>query len=170
MGNRITVALLTEDTYAPAFIEGVIKRLVELKVFNTEIYICKGKDTYRKIQLCTDKIRRIAKNIIDKCDKILIFQDADGRNREEVYEEVRSHLKELNNYIGKKIFIIIFEEEIEEWILPNVHKPSDVLKRTRSYEIYQLPNYVNEVNFERIQNLRSFKDFLCALQAPTWQP
>ncbi|BAB67034.1 hypothetical protein [Sulfurisphaera tokodaii] len=167
MGDRITVALLTEDTYAPAFIEGVIKRLIELKVVNSEIYICKGKDTYRKIQLCTDKMRRIIKNIIDKCDKILIFQDADGRNREEVYEEVRSHLKELNSNVGKKIFIIIFDEEIEEWILHNVHKPSDVLKRTRSYEKYQLPNYLNEVSSERIQNLRSFKDFLCALQELT---
>ncbi|MEM1644927.1 MAG: hypothetical protein QXL96_03500 [Ignisphaera sp.] len=95
------------------------------------------------------------KNIIDKCDKILIFQDADGRVWEEVYNEIKFHLKELNSYIGKKIFIIIFAEEIEEWILPNVHKPSEELRKNRSYEKYYLPNYVNEVNY-RILHTTNF--------------
>ena len=165
MGNRTTVALLTEDTYAPAFIEGVIRRLVERNYIDNEIYVCKGKDSYRKILPCTDKMRRIIKNIIDKCDKVLVFQDADGRDVGEVYNDVKSHLKELSDYIDRKIFIIIFNQEIEEWIIPNAHKPSDELKRTRGYEKYQLPNYVNEVDFEKIKNLRSFQDFLRALQA-----
>ncbi|BDC17644.1 hypothetical protein HS5_05340 [Acidianus sp. HS-5] len=64
--KEISVALLTEDTYTPAFIDKIIRRLMESKIItDRKINICKGKNTYRKIQLCTDKIRRLIKNIID---------------------------------------------------------------------------------------------------------
>ncbi|BDC17645.1 hypothetical protein [Acidianus sp. HS-5] len=96
------------------------------------------------------------------CDKILIFQDADGGDRKEVINEIKSHLKELEKYVDKKIFII-FSEEIEEWIIPNVHKPSDELKRRKRYEKYYLPDYADMINFNNIQQLESFKDFIRAL-------
>lgn len=105
-------------------------------------------------------MRRIVKTIIDSCDKILIFQDADGRNRDEVFEEVKSHLRELAEFINKRIFIIIFNEE---WIIPNTTKPANYLKQHEDYEKSSLPAYADRVDFNAIRNLRSFKDFLSAL-------
>ncbi|BDB99822.1 hypothetical protein [Saccharolobus caldissimus] len=118
MERAISVALLTEDTYAPEFIERLIMRAIHDGIINRNITICKSRNTYRKIQPCIDKMRRIVKTIIDLCDKILIFQDADERYRDKVFEEVKSHLRELAEFINKKIFIIIFDEEVEEWIIP----------------------------------------------------
>lgn len=163
MERAISVALLTEDTYAPIFIERVIRRAIHDGIINRNITICKSRNTYRKIQPCTDKIRRIVKTIIDLCDKILIFQDADGRNRDEVFEEVKSHLRELAEFINKRIFIIIFNEEIEEWIIPNTTKPANYLKQHEDYKKSSLPAYADRVDFNAIRNLRSFMDFLNAL-------
>jgi hypothetical protein len=163
MKRTITVALLTEDTYAPAFIDGLIRRAINEGIITRNVVVCKSRNTYRKIQPCTDKMRRIVNTIIDMCDKILIFQDADGRDRKKVLEEVRSHLGELVKYINRRVFIIIFAQEIEEWIIPNTPSPADYLKRSEGYEKNLLPHYVNRVNFSRVRDLESFMDFLNAL-------
>ncbi|BBD73462.1 hypothetical protein HS1genome_1851 [Sulfodiicoccus acidiphilus] len=157
------IALLTEDTHAPSFIEKVMERLKEEGRLNVEVVVCKGENSYRKIRPCSDKIRRIINSIIDKCDRILIFQDAHGEDRSEVERRALSHLENLSTYIGKKIFIIIFEEEIEEWILPNTPRPADELKRKEMYEKSSLPSYSSEVDFKKLDRVRSFRDFLYAL-------
>jgi len=162
--RTVSLALLTEDTYAPKFIEGIIKRLIETNWINNKINVYKSNRTYRKIQPCTDKLRRILSVAIDMCDKILIFLDADGRPRDEIVNEVKSHLgSELAKLLGKRIFVIVFHEEIEEWILPNTQKPSDVLKRKERYEKWSLPDHVNRVDFYAANQLDSFRDFINAL-------
>jgi len=69
----------------------------------------------------------------------------------------------------QKVKEIIFDQEIEEWItLSTQDKPSDELRRKEKYEKHMLPNYVNKVDFDdpKLTNLRSFKEFLEALNDP----
>jgi len=84
---------------------------------------------------------------------------------------IEEKIKECRKIIGdsQKIKPIIFEQEIEEWITKSTQqKPSEELKTTERYEKYKLPNYVSKIEFDnpKLMNLRSFKDFLNALNDP----
>ncbi len=170
---QLKIALITEDTYSPDFIRILIKR-EDFPINNHKINVCKGEHTRGGIvKPCWDKIRRVlSKDLFEKCDRVIIFVDADGYDRNEIKMRVIDHIKnskwlgpQVEKYISdKKLSIIVFSEEIEEWIVPGTPKPSEYLKKTKNYDKRQLPEMANEVNFSKLKSVESFNEFIEAIQ------
>jgi hypothetical protein len=71
-----------------------------------------------------------------------------------------------------RVRLVVFAQEAEEWILASMgrtsvdRKPSDFLRMTRRYEKRELPKFVRSLDLEALKRLRSFKDFIEALDDP----
>jgi len=162
------IRIIAEDTYAVDFLDGIIKRLKSAGKIPSEIEVEEIRSTKGAGKIFSGKISDLIKVWEDETDKILIFVDADGKPVDKIREKLEILLKRNIKY-PEKVKEIIFEQEIEEWItLTTQDKPSDELKRREKYEKYMLPDYVDRVDFDdpRLMNLRSFKEFLGALNDP----
>jgi len=146
------------------FLKGIIEKLKSARIISHGIEIVNPTPANGKGNVCSPKTKRIISILEDKVDMVLLFIDADGMK----VENIR---KECEGIIGKsnKVRIIIFDQEIEEWITCSTQqKPSEELKSKRRYDKSMLPDYVDEVvsNYSKLTNLRSFRDFLEALNDP----
>lgn len=111
MGRSTRICLLTEDTYAPSFIERVIDKLKEEGLVSRDINLVKREHTYGKYNPCSPKLGRIIKAIEDSCDKIIIFVDADGQDVEKVRND--KVLRHVANVELSKVYVVVFRYEIE---------------------------------------------------------
>lgn len=169
MERSIRVCLLTEDTYAPAAIEELIKKLGDAGLIGRRVDVIKREHTYGKYEPCNPKLGRIIKAIADKCDRILVFVDADGGDVELTRKErVDSH---VDKAYKAKVKVVVFQQEIEE-LIDNFHisqRPSDSLRRRIGYHKRELKKYIDELDLKdegtlkRLGNLQSFKDLISFL-------
>jgi len=155
--RRVKVCLITEDYYALDLIEKIIRRIKSEGIIKQDVVLYKSESSKGKSKLLS-KLHRLIAVMRDFCDKVLIFIDADGESVNEVRRRFR--IKSSNT------FLIVFDYEIEEWILPNTPHPSRELKRRELYEKYMLPDYAEKVDLDKVRNLRSFKEFINALNDP----
>ena len=161
------IRIIAEDAYAVDFLKGIIKKLKSAGKIPSEIEVEEIRSTKGAGKIFSDKILGILRVWEKETDKILIFVDADGKPVNKIREKLERLKRNLKN--PQKVKEIIFEQEIEEWITKSTqNKPSDELRRKEMYEKDMLPDYVNRVNFNdpKLMNLRSFKEFLGALNDP----
>ena len=145
----------------------MIDRLKKESIVDENLYV----DTDRLPEICYTKSERVIKAANRDFDKIIIVVDAEGpANRDRVFEGVDVHIPEE---IKSKVDIVILDYMIEEWICYSSRipfggdKPSKALndwcKNTRGtkrgYKKWQLPNFVNNLNIDKLMNYPSFKDF-----------
>lgn len=160
---ELRVCVISEDTYGHEFFKELFKRLKDTYSINNLIFHNSGRSytTYRGCHY--DKLYNIAKILCSAsaCDVIIITKDADGRDIADVKNEVRQYIPRDCTIIK----ILVFNYEIEDWIIysklghldPN---PSKYLKDHLRYEKFQLPKYVKELDFNKLCNLESFRDFI----------
>ncbi|QGA53903.1 hypothetical protein GFS03_04590 [Sulfolobus sp. E5-1-F] len=165
------VHIVSEDTYGPKFVEYLIDVLKSKGLIPHNIVPCKSRSTNGKGNFKNVAIWRRIKGIIRSgiCDKAIILIDGDGKDIKEVKEEYNLDklTKELSEDVKEKICTVIFDHEIEEWILPNSNEPSEELKRKEDYDKSDLPKYANEIDIELLkQKSRSFNDFLNCINDP----
>jgi len=144
---------LIEDSYGPAFIDKLIKKLKENGFIKTNEQITCDKFTINKLAAMI-KVQKIQKN------RIIVIVDCDGK---------------CENGNGKRIIDICIDNkmddrciiklayEIEEWICTidgldyRKEKPSKVLKHKLKYEKYRLPDYANNIA-NKVQELMTKSD------------
>ena len=160
------IVIITEDTYGGEFFKRLLGRLNREGFTNIRLKKILGrKNPIRAPFLCDPKLNRIIKAAeLAGPDFILVIYDGDGPSN------YASRKKDVGKHIPKSlktpVKILLFEYEIEEWICRSLGyswstKPSDELKKREGYEKYQLPDYVNKLDFERLKrNCKSFREFL----------
>ncbi len=165
------IMIYTEDTYGVDFFRELVYRLQE------EGHV--GDFTLRALKLaglCREKMKRqIIASAGDYC-KVIVVVDGDGKERNEVHKRVMEHVPVE---IQDKVQAIIFQFMIEEWICNGLNiryrdKPSqdlnDWLRDTRGYknkyEKYMLPNFVGDLDFQKLQNDANFNSFIDTLNDP----
>jgi hypothetical protein len=149
----------------------LIERLKKESSADEGLYVA----TRRLPGICYTASEIAIKNASMDFDKIIVVVDADGpTNRDTVFEKVNVHIHEE---IKGKVDVIIMDYELEEWICYSlgIHfggdKPSNALndwcknKRgtKRGYKKRQLPNFVEDLDFNALRNCFSFRDFVNAV-------
>ncbi len=161
----------SEDAYGPEFFKSLIEKLKKESIVNESLYVA----TRRLPGICYTKSERAIKAASMDFDKIVIVADADGpANRDTVFKRMDVHIhEELKN----KVDVIIMDYELEEWICYSlgIHfggdKPSKALndwckinRGTMSgYKKWQLPKFVEDLDFNVLRNCSSFRDFVNAV-------
>jgi hypothetical protein len=172
--------MITEDTYGCDFLKGVRDRLAEEGLLRGKQSIqCHHMGILRN----KDVGRMVKAALLDRGDdKVLIVVDADGRSREDVESDVvpfvrrgmrggRTGKGNIEELMGR-VRLVVFAQEAEEWILASIgrtsvgRKPSDFLRMTRRYEKRELPKFVRSLDLGALKKMRSFKDFIEALDDP----
>lgn len=164
------LCIVSEDTYGYDYLREVIKRLLDearKKDIKRDIQIVSSGSSKNKYKPCNAKIGRIVKVLYQKCDIILVSQDADGDNTDEVISLLIKHIQ--CEKCMDKIKFLIFKTEAEEWIVQSMNgigdpKPSKYLKSKFDYDKRELPQHVNELNFSLLcRSSDSFHELVTAL-------
>ena len=160
------IVIITEDAYGGEFFKRLLNRLNQEGLANIKLKRITGrKNPIHAPFLCNPKLNKIIKVAeLARPDFILVVYDGDGpSNYPSRKRDVQKHIPKG---VKTPIKILLFEYEIEEWICRSLSynwstKPSDELKKRKGYEKYQLPDYVNKLDFEKLKrNCRSFQEFL----------
>ncbi len=149
----------------------MVEKLKGNRTLPEPINVREGGHTYGMFQGNSIKVRKMIKAMIRdrRCDKVVALFDADGKGAEKMEGQFREH--QCPKTAGaKKIFVVAFETEVEEWITTSMgkreEKPSDYLRDHENYEKRQLPSQVERLDFEALKGLRSFNRFVEALKDP----
>jgi hypothetical protein len=160
------IVIITEDAYGGEFFKRLLNRLNREGLANIKLKKITGrKNPIHAPILCNSKLNRMIKAAeLARPDFILVVYDGDGHsNYDSRKNDVQKHIPKR---VKTPVKILLFEYEIEEWICRSLGynwstKPSDELKKREGYEKYQLPDYVDKLDFEKLKrNCRSFQEFL----------
>jgi len=120
---------------------------------------------------CLNRVRFfVGTKIVDdlvKPDKIIIILDGD-KNQGKYQQNLNKARRHIPNNIKTPCSIVVFDYEVEEWICISLNikwssKPSDALKSKFKYKKQHLPNYVDKLDFNKLKEVKSFNDFINAL-------
>lgn len=164
--------IFCEDAHGKGFFEKLIEKLkANNKIPRTEISVKKHAGN------CNSKLGRQLKAASDDFERVILLIDGDGKEKEEIKRKADSHILEVPSKYRHKLCTIILDFEIEEWICYALgaefgygRKPAGALnkwameKRRKNYEKHQLPQFVEEVDIEKLEKYPSFKEFLDALR------
>lgn len=78
---------LAEDTYARDFLKKLVVRLKEAGLAPANMNVRDLYSSYGKVKKCSPKLGRLVRVAVGAVDRIVIFIDADGADREEVRRE-----------------------------------------------------------------------------------
>jgi len=160
------IVIITEDAYGGEFFKRLLNRLNREGLTSIRLKKITGrKNPIHAPFLCDPKLNRMIKAAeLARPDFILMVYDGDGpSNYPSRKREVQRHIPKG---VKTPVKILLFEHEIEEWICRSLGykwstKPSDELKKREGYEKYQLPDYVDKLDFKKLKrNCRSFQEFL----------
>ena len=168
------VAIFTEDRYGIGFVKGVIVRLKNEGFIKNIVFA--RTYTPALIKKCHN-VRKV-KSVVKDVDKVIIIVDKENESEYDEYEEIWRHLKNLGDEDKKKIAVIAAEPCIEEWICTSLglefdgsgfnadKKPDRILKENRGYRKSDLPNYVRDLDFDKLlKSSRSFSELVEHLKA-----
>ena len=166
------VVLMVEDCYGGEFFKRLINELNESEFLNYKIKFSKVRGKRNPIHMpyiCNDRMRReiIAVDNLTKTDKIIIILDGD-KNQGKYQQNLNRARRHIPNNIKTPYSIVVFDYEVEEWICISLNikwssKPSDALKSKFKYKKQHLPNYVDKLDFNKLKEVKSFNDFVNAL-------
>ncbi len=174
--NKFTreVVLIVEDKYGGEFFKRLINKLNNSNLLNYKIVFSKIRGQRNPIHnpyLCNKKMEKIIKTVdnFTKTNKIIIILDGD-KNQGKYEENLNKAKRHIPNNIKTPYSIIIFDYEVEEWICASLNikwssKPSDALKAKYKYKKQHLPTYVDKLDFDKLRRVKSFKDFINALNS-----
>ncbi len=159
-----------EDEYGDEFFEKLVKRLKEKGLISRDVVI----DAKRLPADCNKKIERVLKASLKfgDFDKAVLIIDGDG-NPEDKRKSAELHIP---YDLIDRVDVIVFEYEAEEWICKSLGikygkiKPSKALKdwlkikRGRDYHKRDLPKFVEDLNFFKLNKDPNFKFLLRILE------
>jgi len=170
MNNKIMI--MTQDKYGVPFFRNFTNRLKDESLL-PNVHINSSKF----YGACNPKLSRqlIAFKYLRCYDYFIIVADADGGNIKTLCENILCHIPENFRDMTD---IIIFKDEIEEWIcysdnIDYENKPSKMLREKKGYEKYKLPSYAFKLNILKLRSgCVSFCNFfekitLCCAHART---
>jgi len=157
MNNKIMI--ITQDKYGVPFFRKFTNRLKDEK-FIPNVHI----DSSKFYGACNPKLSRqlTAFKYLRCYDHFIIVADADGGHIETLHENILCHIPENFKIITS---IIIFKDEIEEWIcysdnIDYEKKPSQILREKKGYEKYRLPSYASKLDILKLKSgCESFCNF-----------
>jgi len=162
----LRVLILTEDTYGPKFLKGIITRLKnnnKVPQGTTVVYTKMPAD-------CNSKMERILTVRARSVDRIVILVDSDRwGSTEKAHKRAASHIPES---LKKRTIIIPLRNCIEDWVCTglkcgsNVKEPVKLLKKRfqKGYEKHQLPDFANMLDLDVLEAKEdSFRKFLSSL-------
>ncbi|MHA1144796.1 MAG: hypothetical protein ACTSRW_08680 [Candidatus Helarchaeota archaeon] len=151
---------MVEDTYGIEFFKKLINRLKIEDLIPTEVRI----DADRAPAACNKKLDRILTTTFKFSTrdfvKAIVIHDGDGNPE----NKRRILLNHVPRDLRDRVELLIFEDEIEEWICKSLEyrlrglKPSVALSRNlerdqgRRYEKRNLPEFVDQLNFDILNN------------------
>lgn len=159
------IKIFTEDSQGKAFFRELIKRLKDTNEINHHLKT--SIDSIPGNSPCCSKQTRVF-STVTYFEKIIIIFDSDGiENRNNKIEKMKIHIPQE---FSDKFFLILCEEEIEEWICKSLNidynnqKPSKALNnycRERSrgkseYHKSNLKNYVNIIDIEVLKTIENY--------------
>jgi len=162
-----SLMILTEDTHGTRFFRQLIVRLKDEGFLSRDIHT----ESDRFGGPCNSKLMRQMKVMegLKGYNSFIIVADADGKPLEKVSSRIRIHVPP--NLVDKTE-IVIFKDEIEEWICCSLgikinSKPSTILKNKFGYEKFRLPDYVPKLDFAKLTTMKSYQAFIKKLKART---
>lgn len=126
--------------------------------------------------VCWEKTKRQIVSSAGLYDKVFLIIDAEGRNKQQVYEEIMKHTP---RHIRNKVCVIIFDFMVEEWVCRGLgisygSKPSeDISEWLRKekgykykYEKRMLPEFVYKLDIPLLREDSNFRLFIEKLNDP----
>ena len=170
MAGSLKVFLIPEDTYGASFLKALINRLKAEGLLPPGVNIVKD---WKLPGRCRPKLERMVKAAYDDYDRIIVVADAEGRDVRGVRKELEIHIPD---FCRPKVRIIILDYCIEEWVCVGlgvrfeenpVRALKDYLRKQRGaktdYHKYMLPDFVPELDLDRLSSYGSFREFIGAL-------
>ncbi len=158
----MTIKIFCEDRKGKPFFEELIKRMKKKGILRN-IPIKVG---YIGGRVGTSLERRIKASLREGCNKFIVIYDAHGEDIKEVRDRVWRFIP-VN--VSSNTCVVILDFEIEEWICISEgidcgSEPYKTLKSKIGYEKHKLPKYAEKLNFNKLKECRSFKEFLDCLK------
>jgi|Deesub1362A_J573_1020465.scaffolds.fasta_scaffold12091_1 hypothetical protein len=169
MEQDCRIFIIVEDKWGKEFIKRLLIRLRKYNPKKFKIQSSKGRD-----KLLSPRLKKALNDAFynNKYNKAIVFVDLHGEDK----EVLLANLKELvGEYINRTTFII-FEHEIEEWIVYSMDlkyssKPSDALNKylkmmrgvKKGYKKNKLPGFADRIKIDKLKKQETFKKFLDAL-------
>ncbi len=162
------VAVFTEDTYGAKF----VKRLLGRLGLSSCVGLCK-----RLAGVCSSKSVRQLKAAALDYEKVVVLVDGDWEP-EKVRRKMGEHVCCLGKGLREKVYVIVVESEIEEWVCESLGlkyrglKPSCVLsnylrrERGYGYEKYMLPDFADVISPDKLGDNESFVSFVDTIRDP----
>ncbi len=161
-----SIFIITEDAYGCGFFKGVVRRInPKIKVRCNMAGAWDPKKV--RIFLSTD------------ADLVIDCLDADGQDTNKItndqYDLFKKNVRNLSSTeILKKLKIVVFKYEVEEWIIFSNNmklfgnKPSEVLWEKMKYEKLKLPQYASTIDLDALEQkgVESFIEFKRAVNDP----
>lgn len=164
--------IFSEDAYGPEFFKKLNNKLKREGVLDENLPFEKPQHFPGK---CNTKSGRIISTAGYDFDRVVVVVDADDPNkRDDAYSQIEVHLVEE---IKSKVYIIVLDYEIEEWICHSLEidfrneKPTEALdkwcrvNRGKGYkkDKWQLPSFVDYLDIEKLMAHTSFRDYIEAV-------
>lgn len=163
------IKIYTEDSYGVSFFKLIVDELKN----DGDINIHDGYKIKRIPGRSSAKFTRMMKFEVEEYDKIIINVDSDGEP-EKTYDYEKKHIPRNSEY---KVFYILNNDEIEEWILyaKNINyrgKPSKNMSRVigKNYEKNMLPKILSSIlrnsdEKNRLKTYEKFEEFINAVSS-----
>jgi hypothetical protein len=166
--------IIVTDAYAGGFLQRLIQKCKNESKLKPEEYSILSSRGNGNLNREVNKYIYVA---LVNHDRVMILLDGDKKPRKEVEKEFKKRIKPK---FQKYVKLLIFDTEIEEWILKGLglnfssskkasrildeferaqHPPGHYLKR-------MLPSYVNKLNIGNLNSDINFKELLTDIEDP----